>query len=392
LCYNSVNKVALTTAGFGTRSGNAQRPTTFEEGPWFYKRGSLYYMIYAANCCSEDIRYSTSTGPTGPWTYRGVIMAAAGGSFTNHPGIVDFQGSSYFFYHNGALPGGGGYTRSVSVERFVYNSDGTIPTLKMTTAGPPQIGTLNPYVRVEAETMAFESGVETEVASEGGVAVSFINNGDYIKVRGVAFGTGAKSFSARVSSATSGGKIEVRLGSATGTLVGTCTVAGTGSWSTWATVSCPISGATGTQDLFLRFTGGSDNLFNFNWWQFSNGSGTTVPTSTAATTKSTTVSTTTNVPTSSPTGVCTSRSLLYASLTPSSGMLGDIWSMRRRWLHRTNLLQLRNVQVLEPVLLTVFVREMADIFSEILPRLEINCKYYIAESKNAENSLCVILP
>jgi hypothetical protein len=349
-------------------------------------------MIYAANCCSEDIRYSTSTGPTGPWTYRGVIMAAAGGSFTNHPGIVDFQGSSYFFYHNGALPGGGGYTRSVSVERFVYNSDGTIPTLKMTTAGPPQIGTLNPYVRVEAETMAFESGVETEVASEGGVAVSFINNGDYIKVRGVAFGTGAKSFSARVSSATSGGKIEVRLGSATGTLVGTCTVASTGSWSTWATVSCPISGATGTQDLFLRFTGGSDNLFNFNWWQFSNGSGTTVPTSTAATTKSTTVSTTTNVPTSSPTGVCTSRSLLYASLTPSSGMLGDIWSMRRRWLHRTNLLQLRNVQVLEPVLLTVFVREMADIFSEILPRLEINCKYYIAESKNAENSLCVILP
>jgi arabinoxylan arabinofuranohydrolase len=392
LCYNSVNKVALTTAGFGTRSGNAQRPTTFEEGPWFYKRGSLYYMIYAANCCSEDIRYSTSTGPTGPWTYRGVIMAAAGGSFTNHPGIVDFQGSSYFFYHNGALPGGGGYTRSVSVERFVYNSDGTIPTLKMTTAGPPQIGTLNPYVRVEAETMAFESGVETEVASEGGVAVSFINNGDYIKVRGVAFGTGAKSFSARVSSATSGGKIEVRLGSATGTLVGTCTVAGTGSWSTWATVSCPISGATGTQDLFLRFTGGSDNLFNFNWWQFSNGSGTTVPTSTAATTKSTTVSTTTNAPTSSPTGVCTSRSLLYASLTPSSGMLGDIWSMRRRWLHRSNLLQLRNVQVLEPVLLTVFVREMADIFSEILPRLEINCKYYIAESKNAENSLCVILP
>jgi arabinoxylan arabinofuranohydrolase len=274
-------------------------------------------MIYAANCCSEDIRYSTSTGPTGPWTYRGLIMASEGASFTNHPGVVDFQGNSYFFYHNGALPGGSGYTRSVSVERFVYNSDGTIPTLKMSTTGPPQIGTLNPYVRVEAETMAFESGVETEVASEGGISVSYINNGDYIKVRGVAFGTGATSFSARVSSATSGGKIEVRLGSATGTLVGTCTVAGTGSWSTWATVSCPISGATGTQDLFFRFTGGSDSLFNFNWWQFSNSSGTTVPTSTAtttttttATTTSTTVSTTTSAPTSSPTGVCTSHSLM----------------------------------------------------------------------------------
>jgi len=191
--------------------------------------------------------------------------------------------------NQGALPGGSGYTRSVAVERFVYNSDGTIPTLKMTTAGPPQIGTLNPYVRVEAETMAWSVGIETEVCNEGGMAVSFINNGDYIKVRGVNFGSGAKSFSARVSSAASGGKIEVRLGSATGTLVGTCTVSGTGGWQTYTTVTCPISGATGTQDLFLRFTGsGSDSLFNFNWWQFDNGSGSGNTTSTTTTTTTTT--------------------------------------------------------------------------------------------------------
>jgi arabinoxylan arabinofuranohydrolase len=267
----SITKVSLTTAGFGSRAGNvANRPTTFEEAPWLYKRGSLWYMIYAANCCSEDIRYSTGTSPTGPWTYRGIIMSTQGKSFTNHPGIIDFNGTSYFFYHNGALPGGSGYTRSVSVERFTYNSDGTIPSLQMTTTGAPQIGTLDPYVRQEAETIAFSSGLKTETCSEGGMAVSYINNGDYIKVKGVAFGSaGAKTFTARVSSGASGGKIEVRLGSTTGTLVGTCTVAGTGGWSTWATVSCPISGATGTQDLFLRFTGsGTGSLFNFNWWQF----------------------------------------------------------------------------------------------------------------------------
>ncbi|KAK6834033.1 hypothetical protein PG987_008727 [Apiospora arundinis] len=270
-----VNKVQLTTAGFGQRNGNAQRPTTFEEGPWLYKRNSTYYMIYAANCCSEDIRYSTGPSATGPWTYRGVIMASAGASFTNHPGMIDYKGKSYFFYHNGALPGGSGYQRSVAVEEFTYNSDGSIPTIRMSTGGPAQVGTLDPYVRVPASTMAWSQGVKTEVASEGGIAVSFINNGDYIKVRGVNFGSaGAKSFSARVSSATSGGKIEVRLGSATGTLAGTCTVAGTGSWTTWATVTCSVSGATGTKDLFLRFTGGNDNLFNFAWWQFSNGSGT----------------------------------------------------------------------------------------------------------------------
>lgn len=300
-----IQKVTLTTSGFGSRSGNAQRPTTFEEGPWLYKRNSLYYMIYAANCCSEDIRYSTGPTATGPWTYRGLIMATSGRSFTNHPAIIDFAGGSYFFYHNGALNGGNGYQRSVAVEKFNYNSDGSIPTIAMTPNGAPQVGTLNPYVRVEAETIAWCSGVKTETASEGGMAVSFIENGDYIKVKGVAFGSGANSFSARVSSATSGGKIELRLGSATGTLVGTCSVPGTGSWSTWTTVTCSVSGATNTQDLFLRFTGGSGSLFNFNWWQF--GSGTAQPTTTAGQTTSQGVPATTTsrvVTTSASSGNC----------------------------------------------------------------------------------------
>jgi hypothetical protein len=29
-----------------------------------------------------------------------------------------------------------------------------------------------------------------------------------------------------------------------------------------------VSGATGTRDLYLKFTGGSGYLFNVNWWQF----------------------------------------------------------------------------------------------------------------------------
>ncbi|MFF5289499.1 family 43 glycosylhydrolase [Paractinoplanes globisporus] len=269
----SPTKIPLTTAGFGTRTGDANRPTLFEEGPWVYKRNGLYYIVFAAKCCSEFIAYSTAPGPTGPWTYRGTIMPTQGSSFTNHPGVIDFNGGSYFFYHNGALPGGGGYTRSVAVEKFSYNSDGSIPTITMTTAGAPQNGTLDPYVRQEAETIAWSSGVETEPASEGGMNVGYIDNGDYIKVKGVAFGAGATSFSARVASAASGGKIELRLGGTSGTVAGTCTVPGTGGWQTWTTITCPVSGATGTQDLYLRFTGGSGSLFNVNWWQFSGAAG-----------------------------------------------------------------------------------------------------------------------
>src|SRR5690349_14191954 len=110
-----IQGVQLTTAGFGTRSGSAsnKKDVAYEEGPWVYKRNGIYYNIYAANCCNEDIRYSTARSATGPWTYKGLVMAAAGASFTNHPGMVDYKNGSYFFYHNGALPGGSGYQRSV---------------------------------------------------------------------------------------------------------------------------------------------------------------------------------------------------------------------------------------------------------------------------------------
>ncbi|MEU4729751.1 family 43 glycosylhydrolase [Streptomyces sp. NPDC023588] len=267
-------RIPLTTEGFGSRTDNPDRPTLYEEAPWVYKRNGLYYMVYAAKCCSEFIAYSTAPSPTGPWTYRGTVMPAQGNSFTNHAGIVDFQGNSYFFYHNGALPGGGGFTRSVAVEKFSYNADGTIPTINMTTAGAPQAGTLDPYVRQEAESIAWGSGIETEPSSEGGMNISWIENGDYIKVKGVAFGTGAGSFTARVASNTSGGRVELHLDSATGPTVGTCTVSGTGGWQTWSTVSCPVTGATGTHDLYLRFAGGSGYLFNMNWWQFTTGQST----------------------------------------------------------------------------------------------------------------------
>lgn len=279
LCYVKLNEdmisyqgsvvhVPMTTASFGTRTGDASRATTYEEGPWFYKRGSLYYLVFAAGPISEHIGYSTSSTPTGPWTYRGVIMPTQGASFTNHAGVVDFMGRSYFFYHNGALPGGGGFHRSVCVEEFSYDADGSWPTIDMTEDGPPSAANLNPYVQTEAETMAWASGVETEICSEGGMNVASIDNADHIELKAVDFGSGAVSFDARVASAANGGSIELRLDSLTGTLAGTCSVQRTGDWQSWVTTTCPVSGATGIHDLYFRFTGGSGSLFNFNWWRF----------------------------------------------------------------------------------------------------------------------------
>ncbi|OXM87036.1 family 43 glycosylhydrolase [Paenibacillus rigui] len=262
--------VPLTTDGFGTRTGNDSRPTLYEEGPWFYKRGNLYYMVYAAGGIPEYISYSTSNSPTGPWTYKGVIMPTQGKSFTNHPGVIDFKGHSYFFYHNGALPGGGGFTRSVAVEEFNYNPDGTFPAINMTTQGPAAIANLNPYVKNEAETIAWESGIKTEPSSLGGMDVYNIDNGDYIKVKNVDFGTtGAGQFSASVSSATNGGTIELRLDSSGGKLIGTLPVSYTGGADQWKTKTTSISDAAGVHDLYMVFKGAATgNLFKVDNWKF----------------------------------------------------------------------------------------------------------------------------
>ena len=282
----------------------------FQEAPWAYKRNGTYYISYAGTCCSENIRYMTGPSPTGPFTARGVIMPTQGKSFTNHEAIIDFQGHSYFFYHNGALPGGSGYQRSACVEEFRYNSDGSIPTIQMTTAGVSQLGTLNPYVQQEAETAAWSNSVKTEVCSEGGMDVTGISSSSYVKVKGVAFGTaGASSLAVRVAG-TGSGSIAVRLGSTTGTLVGTCSVASTGGSQTWKTVSCPISGAKGTSDLYFVFSGSG---YSFNYWQFTAagsapasssaaGGSTTTVVSTTTTTAVSTTTTTSSAPAQSSTG------------------------------------------------------------------------------------------
>lgn len=265
-----IQKVDM-SQGFGKSTDPESRTgALYTEGPWFYKRGDLYYMLYAAEGIPENISYSTSSSPTGPWTYRGVIMPKGeqGAAFTNHCGVADYKGHSYFFYHNQRLPGGGGFNRSVAVEEFTYNADGTFPTIKMSDNGPEQLHTIDPYVRNEAETICSQSGIEIEECSAGGINVANIENGDYIKIKGVDFGEGAASFTASVASATDGGTIELHLDSATGPVVGTVTVPSTGGWQDWSEVTGSVSGASGEHDLFLKFAGGDGFLFNVDWWKF----------------------------------------------------------------------------------------------------------------------------
>ena len=271
-----VGMLPMTEEAFGSpamneREKGKQYKDSYVEGPWLTKRGGQYQLLYAAGGVPEHISYSTAPSPIGPWKYAGPIMPLCDtGSFTNHCGVADYKGHSYFFYHTGKLPSGGGFGRSVAVEEFKYNADGSFPTIMPTDEGVQPLGTFCPYRRVEAETMAFSKGLKSEQNAEVGVYISDIHNGDYIKLQAVDFGNRIpRTFTARVASALRGGAIEVHIDSVAGQQLVRLQVPGTGGWEEWQTLTADLTAyTTGVHDLYLVFTGRKGpKLFNFDWWE-----------------------------------------------------------------------------------------------------------------------------
>ena len=188
------------------------------------------------------------------------------------------------------------------------------------------------FSQIEAESFDTQSGIQSESCGEGGQNIGYIENGDYTVYNNIDFGTGATSFQARAASATSGGNIEIRLDSITGTLIGTCSVAGTGDWQTWSTSTCSVSGVTGTHDLYLKFTGGSGYLFNINWFQFTAESATPTPTPTTTPVRTPTpVATTTPVVTQTPTPVVTQTPVVTPTPTPVTGNYIAVYTSQNDW-------------------------------------------------------------
>ncbi|HET6532673.1 MAG TPA: PQQ-dependent sugar dehydrogenase [Actinoplanes sp.] len=109
----------------------------------------------------------------------------------------------------------------------------------------------------QAEHFTTSSGISTidKGTAEGGKTVGDIHNGDWIAFRPYRL-SNVTSFTARVSSAGAGGTLQIRAGSATGTVLGSATVPVTGAWDSFVTVTGTVSGApAATTTLYLTFAG-----------------------------------------------------------------------------------------------------------------------------------------
>lgn len=246
----------------------------FFEASWMHKVNGTYYFSYSANPRAQmRIDYMKSNSPVSGFTYGGAISKQPPlNDNNNHQAIFKFNGEWYQAYHNRVVAKTANippvYKRNLCIDQIKHNADGTIDTMVNTVDGVKQLAFINPFERVEGETMNAQSGIYTEKCKAGGMNVTKIENGDWIKVRGVDFGKGVKAFEANAAAIADGSNIEIRLDNLTGTLLGTCSVKNTGGVQKWETVSCKTAKAKGVHDVYLVFKGGEGQLFNFDWWRF----------------------------------------------------------------------------------------------------------------------------
>ncbi|WP_328844280.1 PQQ-dependent sugar dehydrogenase [Streptomyces sp. NBC_00258] len=111
--------------------------------------------------------------------------------------------------------------------------------------------------------------IQTKTTAHGGRTVGDINNRDWISFEPYVLSNATK-ITARIASAGTGGKLEVRAGSPTGRLLGTATVPVTGGWENFQDVTANLTKAPrGTTTLYLVFKGsGTGSLYDVDDFTF----------------------------------------------------------------------------------------------------------------------------
>ena len=166
----------------------------------------------------------------------------------------------------------GSYTLKLTVKdnAGATASDEIVLTVSAATTTTPT----NTSIKIEAESFASMSGIQTEATQDagGGLNIGWQDNNDWMdySVNMAAAGTYTVNF--RVASYFTGAQFQVKLGD--GTILGTVTVPNTGSFQTWQTVPATITLPAGQQTLRL-FTNAANGGWNINWWEITGAASTT---------------------------------------------------------------------------------------------------------------------
>ena len=237
-------------------------PYLFEDSG-INKINGKYVYSYCTNWASGKkngvgtavIAYMTSDSPMGPYTYVGTVFpnpSNLGGGGNNHHSIFEFNGELYIAYHTRSVDsqvfGKSRNYRSTHIDKLTVNEDGTINKGTPTMTGVEQLGNFNPYQTVQAENIFRQYGIN--VSGLGNTVVN-ASSGSFIGVKGADFSKGLSTITVRAK-AESDTKIDVRVGSERGTVIGTIDVKASADFQDF---TGNFEGLSGTRDLYFTFNG-----------------------------------------------------------------------------------------------------------------------------------------
>lgn len=185
-------------------------PYLFEDSG-INKIDGKYYYSYCSNFGTDGnslgihsgaIQYMVSDSPMGPFSYVGELFENPGKFFgnggNNHHAIFEFQGEFYLAYHARTLEKAMGMTgnyRSPHIDKIIFDGQNFEKVIG-TYEGVEQVKALNPYKEQTATTMSDQAGVT--VSKENETEILQVHAGNWIKLSGVDFKSGAKCVSLRV--------------------------------------------------------------------------------------------------------------------------------------------------------------------------------------------------
>ena len=267
-------------------------PYLFEDSG-IHKYKDKYYYTYCSNWSvdaagtakygfhSAEIVSMVSDSPMGPFVVKETILENPGkycGLYgNNHHCVFTFNDRWYITYHTRLLEKNMGIEhgyRATHVDEFTMQEDGTIGMIKQTTTGREQLCPVDPYVENSAALIAVQGGVNTVAADAvatfygaGTMALANMDEGAFVKVKGVDFGeTSPTKFMAMLKVAGGGkGAIQIRVDSLDGEIVGYLNVDRITGVNYEAYESELDTKITGVHDLYFIFCGDGYRVMS---WKF----------------------------------------------------------------------------------------------------------------------------
>ena len=265
-------------------------PYLFEDSG-IHKYQDKYYYTYCSNWQvdqagtdtygfhSAEIVSMVSDSPMGPFVVKETILENPGKYFglygNNHHCVFSFKDQWYITYHTRLLEKNMGIElgyRSTHVDTFIMQEDGTIGIIQQTKNGRKQLDYMDAYAENNATCVAVQGGVNTVAADAiatfygaGTMALANMEEGAFVKICGVDFGTTPpESFTAMIKAASgANGAIQIRVDGLDGEILGYLNVDRITGVNYEAYVSKLNTDITGVHDLYFIFCG--DNYRVMSW-------------------------------------------------------------------------------------------------------------------------------